>query len=148
MVVVDLGCSSGPNTLLFISELISMIAQYCKNTGLPCDQRQLQFFLNYLPGNDFNNLFKLVEHFNQVKGKKSPGREAPPPCYISGSPGSYYTRVFPCQSVHLFHSLFSLHWRSQACFTICALRTHVSMHFRWHNQAVGNSTMVCPQKNF
>ncbi|MCH1922309.1 class I SAM-dependent methyltransferase, partial [Shewanella sp. A3A] len=24
-----------------------------------------------------------------------------------------YTRLFPCQSVHLFHSSYCLHWRSQ-----------------------------------
>ncbi|RLN11437.1 anthranilate O-methyltransferase 2-like [Panicum miliaceum] len=113
MIVADLGCSSGPNTLCFISEVIGIITRYCKEVGLPHDHPQLQFFLNDLPGNDFNNLFKLVEQFNKLAARNHRG-EAPPPCYISGLPGSYYTRLFPCQSVHLFHSLFCLHWRSQA----------------------------------
>ncbi|CAN6170415.1 unnamed protein product [Urochloa humidicola] len=113
MVVSDLGCSSGPNTLRFVSEVIGIIARYCKELGLPHDHPQLQFFLNDLPGNDFNNLFELVDQFNTSMTRNHQG-EAPPPCYISGLPGSYYNRLFPCQSVHLFHSLFCLHWRSQA----------------------------------
>ncbi|PVH48192.1 hypothetical protein PAHAL_4G272600 [Panicum hallii] len=113
MIVADLGCSSGPNTLCFISEVIGTIARYCKEVGLPHDHPQLQFFLNDLPSNDFNNLFKLVERFNKLTARNHQG-EAPPPCYISGLPGSYYTRLFPRQSVHLFHSLFCLQWRSHA----------------------------------
>ncbi|PUZ61558.1 hypothetical protein GQ55_4G285800 [Panicum hallii var. hallii] len=68
MIVADLGCSPGPNTLCFISEVIGTIARRSTTSVL----------------------------------------------YISGLPGSYYTRLFPRQSVHLFHSLFCLHWRSQA----------------------------------
>ncbi|KAF8641717.1 hypothetical protein HU200_067740 [Digitaria exilis] len=113
MVVADLGCSSGPNTLRFVSEVISIIARYCKELGLPHNHPELQFFLNDLPGNDFNNLFELVNQFEKLTAKNRQG-EALPPCYISGLPGSFYTRLFPGQSVHLFHSLFCLHWRSQA----------------------------------
>jgi hypothetical protein len=56
----------------------------------------------------------LVERFNKLTARNHQG-EAPPPCYISGLPGSYYTRLFPRQSVHLFHSLFCLQWRSHVC---------------------------------
>ncbi|KAG0544924.1 hypothetical protein BDA96_02G318000 [Sorghum bicolor] len=86
MVIADLGCSSGPNTLLFISNVINIIAgQYNK----PGDPVELQIFLNDLPG------------------------YTPPLCYISGLPKSYYSRLFPRQSVHLFHSSCCLHWLSQ-----------------------------------
>lgn len=117
MVVADLGCSSGPNTLRFVSEVIGIIARHCKELGRRHDRPQLQFFLNDLPGNDFNNLFQLIEQFNKstarnLKGEAEAG--ALPPCYITGLPGSYYTRIFPSESVHLFHSLFCLQWRSQA----------------------------------
>ncbi|TVT99276.1 hypothetical protein EJB05_55351 [Eragrostis curvula] len=113
MVVADLGCSSGPNTLRFVSEVIDAIARHCKKLTQRNDHVQLQFFLNDLPGNDFNSLFRLFEQFRKLKAKNHMG-EALPPYYICGLPGSYYTRLFPCQSVHLFHSLFCLHWRSQA----------------------------------
>ncbi|WVZ81771.1 hypothetical protein U9M48_029113 [Paspalum notatum var. saurae] len=55
----------------------------------------------------------LVEQFKKSWGGNQKD-EAPPPWYMCGLPGSYYTRLFPCQSVHLFHSLFCLHWRSHA----------------------------------
>jgi hypothetical protein len=112
MVVADLGCSSGPNTLRFVSEVIGIVVCYCKELGLPHDQPQLQFFLNDLPGNDFNNLFELVDQLKRSTTINHQGG-ALPPYYISGLPGSFYTRIFPCESVHLFHSLFCLQWRSQ-----------------------------------
>lgn len=113
MVVADLGCSSGPNTLRFVSEVISIIARSCKELGMQHDYPQLQFFLNDLPGNDFNNLFELVDQFKKSMTGNRQGAHSPA-CYISGIPGSFYARLFPCQSVHLFHSLFCLQWRSQA----------------------------------
>ena len=112
MVVADLGCSSGPNTLRFVSEVISIIARNCKELGMQHDYPQLQFFLNDLPGNDFNNLFELVDQFKKSMTGNRQGAHSPA-CYISGIPGSFYTRLFPCQSVDLFHSLFCLQWRSQ-----------------------------------
>ncbi|RCV10502.1 hypothetical protein SETIT_2G116700v2 [Setaria italica] len=43
MIIVDLGCSAGPNTLLFMSNVIGVIADQCKsNEG---DTVELQFFL-------------------------------------------------------------------------------------------------------
>ncbi|CAN6208040.1 unnamed protein product [Urochloa humidicola] len=73
---------------------------------------ELQFFMNDLPGNDFNHIFQSLEQFKNSIVADHKG-ERLPPFYISGVPGSYYTRLFPFQSVHLFHSSFSLHWHSQ-----------------------------------
>ncbi|TVU36936.1 hypothetical protein EJB05_18893, partial [Eragrostis curvula] len=103
LVVSDLGCSSGENTLIFISEVINAMR------GLPLE---LQFFLNDLPGNDFNYIFQSLEQFMRsiIADHKE---ETLPLFYVAGLPGSYYTRLFPCQSVHLFHSSYSLHWLSQ-----------------------------------
>ncbi|CAN6324896.1 unnamed protein product [Urochloa humidicola] len=108
MVVVDLGCSSGPNTLLFVSEVINAIAARHDS-----DPIELQFFLNDLPGNDFNNLFRLLEQFKNSTARNQDREGTIPPYYVSGSPGSFYTRIFPRQTVHLFHSSGCLHWRSQ-----------------------------------
>ncbi|KAL6594290.1 hypothetical protein ACP70R_048483 [Stipagrostis hirtigluma subsp. patula] len=111
MIVSDLGCSSGPNTLLFISNVIDIIADRCCKSG-EGDPVELQFFLNDLTGNDFNQLFRSLEEFKR-SGTSDQKRHTLPSYYVSGLPGSYYNRLFPRQSVHLFHSSYCLHWRSK-----------------------------------
>ena len=107
MVVADLGCSSGPNTLLVVSEVIGAIRTYTRRSEERArDDVEVQFFLNDLPGNDFNLVFRSLEHL------ENPGSGAPP-YYIAGLPGSYYGKLFPSRSVHLFHSSYSLMWRSK-----------------------------------
>ncbi|CAL5043539.1 unnamed protein product [Urochloa decumbens] len=50
LVVCDLGCGSGDNTLIFLSEVI--------NASSGHNVVGIQFFLNDLPGNDFNHVFQ------------------------------------------------------------------------------------------
>ncbi|KAJ3670846.1 hypothetical protein LUZ60_008272 [Juncus effusus] len=107
MVMADLGCSSGPNTFMVISEVIHIIRAACQTLGPK--PPEMQFFLNDLPGNDFNNIFRLLEYFNNEESL----RDANVPYYIAGLPGSFYGRLFPQQSVHFFHSSYSLNWISQ-----------------------------------
>ncbi|KAL6596980.1 hypothetical protein ACP70R_047114 [Stipagrostis hirtigluma subsp. patula] len=85
MIVSDLGCSSGPNTLLFVSNVINTIADLCCKSG---------------------------EEFKRSGTSEQKG-QTKPSYYVSGTPGSYYNRLFPRQSVHLFHSSYCLQWRSQ-----------------------------------
>uniref|UniRef100_A0ACD5ZDW3 Uncharacterized protein n=1 Tax=Avena sativa TaxID=4498 RepID=A0ACD5ZDW3_AVESA len=107
MVVADLGCSSGPNTLAVVSMVLDALAGRCEKKPV-----HVQFFLNDLPGNDFNLVFRSLEHFNEVVGKDR--GEAPlPPYYVAGLPGSFYTRLFPDRSVHIFHSSYGLMIRSR-----------------------------------
>ncbi|KAG6480239.1 hypothetical protein ZIOFF_063719 [Zingiber officinale] len=84
MVVVDLGCSSGPNTLLVLSHVLSVAAK------LPT-MMELQFFLNDLPGNDFNNLFQSLEGFKKRLERKITG-DLLVPYYIARVAGSFYGR--------------------------------------------------------
>ncbi|KAL0346465.1 UNVERIFIED_CONTAM: Benzoate carboxyl methyltransferase [Sesamum calycinum] len=85
--MVDLGCSSGPNSLFVISHILDTVEQLCrkKNFSGSDNSPELEVFLNDLPDNDFNNLFKLVS--GQVIGKNKKRR-----CFLYGLPGSFYDR--------------------------------------------------------
>jgi hypothetical protein len=102
MTIADLGCSSGLNTLLFVSNLIDIIVEQC-NKAANSDPIELQIFLNDLPSNDFNQ--------GNVQQNK---RETHHFCTIFlGFQNHVTTGCFPRESVHLFHSSISLHWLSQ-----------------------------------
>nr|AIB06953.1 benzoic acid/salicylic acid carboxyl methyltransferase [Vanda hybrid cultivar] len=109
LVVADLGCSSGPNTLLVLSQIINAVDEYCSKSS---QQRpEIQYSLCDLPDNDFNTLFQLSEQYQKkIREEKGDRYE---PFYIVGSPGSFYRRLFPSKSVQLFHSSYSLMWLSQ-----------------------------------
>nr|POE75048.1 salicylate carboxymethyltransferase [Quercus suber] len=177
LAIADLGCSSGPNTLFVVSELIKVVEKLRKKLGhesleyqvflndlpgndfntifksLPSFQKQMscqmgpgagpclfsgtpgsfyeknikvveklrkklghesleyQVFLNDLPGNDFNTIFKSLPSFQkQMSCQMGPGAG---PCLFSGTPGSFYGRLFPSNSLHFVHSSYSLQWLSQ-----------------------------------
>ena len=78
----------------------------------PPPVQHVQFFLNDLPGNDFNLVFQSLELFRKLAARVK--GDSLPPYYVAGLPGSFYTRLFPDRSVHLFHSSYSLMWRSKA----------------------------------
>nr|XP_043620312.1 benzoate carboxyl methyltransferase-like [Erigeron canadensis] len=107
--IADLGCSSGPNTLFFVSNIMEEVHEVCKEKKLK--PPQFQVFLNDLFGNDFNTLFGSLPTFYAKRNKDNEenfGR-----CFISAVPGSFYGRLFPDQSIHFFHSSGCLHWLSQ-----------------------------------
>jgi jasmonate O-methyltransferase len=115
VVVADLGCSSGPNTLLLAAEVISAISSYSQNTDKQGGALEVQFFLNDLPSNDFNLAFQMLDQFQtNLDNRKDDGKETTMrPYYVAGLPGSFYKRLFPCNSVHIFHSSYSLQWLSK-----------------------------------
>lgn len=108
--MADMGCSSGPNTLLPLWEIIETIDSSCSrlNQKSPI----LQVFLNDLQGNDFNTIFRsLIPKFHKKLEKEKGSKFGP--CYIAAVPGSFYGRLFPPHSLHFIHSSYSLHWLSQ-----------------------------------
>ncbi|XP_022752170.1 jasmonate O-methyltransferase-like [Durio zibethinus] len=109
MGIADLGCSSGPNTLAVISDIMDMVQATSRHLGRPVPE--LRVFLNDLYSNDFNDIFmSLPAFYNRLKEEK--GIEAGS-CFIAGMPGSFYGRLFPSNSLHFVHASSSLHWLSQ-----------------------------------
>ncbi|CAN6995287.1 unnamed protein product, partial [Brassica oleracea var. botrytis] len=102
--VADFGCSSGQNTFLVMSEIVDAINFLCQERNQK--QPEIECCLNDLPSNDFNAVFKLIALF-----KKKVTSEGS--CFISGVPGSFYSRLFPRNSLHLVHSVYSIHFLSK-----------------------------------
>lgn len=108
--IADLGCSSGPNALFAVSEILKMIFDKWKQLGRP-GSPEFRVHLNDLTGNDFNTVFSsLPAFYNRLMEEKGPEFG---PCFVSGMPGSFYGRLFPSNSLHFVHSSSSLHWLSQ-----------------------------------
>nr|ANV28063.1 benzoic acid carboxymethyl transferase [Antirrhinum linkianum] len=97
--MMDMGCSSGPNTLLAMSGIINTIEDLYREKNIN-ELPEFEVFLNDLPDNDFNNLFKLLP---QENGN----------CFVYGLPGSFYGRLLPKKSLHFLYSSYSIHWLSQ-----------------------------------
>ncbi|KAK2654616.1 hypothetical protein Ddye_014472 [Dipteronia dyeriana] len=108
----DLGCSIGPNGYLPTWQVIEAIESTCHRLN-NCKPPMLQVFLNDLPGNDFNTLFKSLPSFYE-RLKKEKGDEFEQCTFIAAVPGSFYGRLFPNNSLHLIFSSYSLNWLSQA----------------------------------
>ncbi|GMI79506.1 hypothetical protein like AT5G66430 [Hibiscus trionum] len=96
--VADLGCASGPNTFFPTYEIMNTITRICQQAH--CESPELQVFLNDLPDNDFNTVFRSVPAFKES-------------CFITGVAGSFYDRLFPSKSIHFVHSSCCLHWLSK-----------------------------------
>ncbi|PIA46661.1 hypothetical protein AQUCO_01500302v1 [Aquilegia coerulea] len=109
LTIADLGCSSGPNSLFIISEILKAINAVCPKLGR--SPPEFQVFLNDLPENDFNTVFKSTPHFYE-KFTSDNGQEFGP-CFVAGVPGSFYNRLFPTKTLDFVHSSCGLHWLSQ-----------------------------------
>ncbi|XXG77322.1 hypothetical protein AAC387_Pa08g1494 [Persea americana] len=107
--IADLGCSSGPNTLSVIKEIIDATHEKCRQLGRPMPE--LRVFLNDLPGNDFNPIFRsLPVFYDRLKEEKGLPSGS---CFVAGVPGSFYGRLFPRNFLDFVHSSYSVHWLSQ-----------------------------------
>lgn len=107
--MVDMGCSSGTNTLLVVTNVVNIVHKICEGRNLKAPE--IQVYLNDLPENDFNTIFKMVSQFcSEVENGEG---DKLGKCFISGVPGSFYRRLFPSKSINFVHSSYSLHWLSQ-----------------------------------
>nr|GMD90764.1 salicylate carboxymethyltransferase-like [Ipomoea batatas] len=108
--IADLGCSSGPNTFLAVSDLVKAVDNQRKKLQR-LHSPEFQIYLNDLPTNDFNTIFKsLPKHEEDFRREIGEGRGL---CFFNGVPGSFYGRLFPSDTLHFVHSSSSLHWLSQ-----------------------------------
>jgi len=64
MGIADLGCSSGPNALSVISEIVEAINATSNMLNRPAP-RELMLYMNDLFTNDFNNIFASLPSFNK-----------------------------------------------------------------------------------
>ncbi|EOX91013.1 S-adenosyl-L-methionine-dependent methyltransferases superfamily protein, putative [Theobroma cacao] len=88
--VADLGCSSGHNTFLTVSEIDGVIHEICQQAQLKLPE--FQAFLNDLPKNGFHVIFRFLPAFLE-KLKREKG-DLLGHCSILGVPGSFYGRLF------------------------------------------------------
>ncbi|PIA52747.1 hypothetical protein AQUCO_01000547v1 [Aquilegia coerulea] len=109
LTIADLGCCSGPNSLFIISEILKAINAVCQKLGR--SPPEFQVFLNDLPANDFNTVFKSTPHFYE-KFRSDNGQKFGP-IFVAGVPGSFYNRLFPTKALNFVHSSYALHWLSQ-----------------------------------
>ncbi|ERN06681.1 hypothetical protein AMTR_s00058p00202720 [Amborella trichopoda] len=108
--MVDLGCSSGPNTFSALTTITRVASDAYRKLSKPLPEFQL--FLNDLPGNDFNSVFKALHSFYESL-KEEGGGEVFKYCFMAGVPGSFFDRLFPANTLHFVHSSYSVHWLSQ-----------------------------------
>lgn len=111
--IADLGCSSGPNTLLSILNILNII----HNIGFKLSNETpvIQIYLNDLFGNDFNTIFKLLPDFYKIIEQERGNNIGE--CFINATPGNFYGRIFPKNYINFFHSSYCLHWLSQVSFS-------------------------------
>nr|CAD1823693.1 unnamed protein product [Ananas comosus var. bracteatus] len=99
--ITDLGCSSGPNALFIVGDIIKTIAGICKMLSKPTPEFSVH--LNDLPTNDFNAIFVSFPQF--VEGLKIGAEESDrPSVYLAGLPGSFYGRLFR-ESPYILYAL-------------------------------------------
>ncbi|KAK6922681.1 SAM dependent carboxyl methyltransferase [Dillenia turbinata] len=107
--IADLGCSSGPNTLSFIKDIIEIVEATSQTISRPVPQ--FLICLNDLPTNDFDSIFKqLPDFYEELNKGKGEGCSS---VFVAAFPGSFYGRLFPNNFLHFAHSSFALHWLSK-----------------------------------
>lgn len=113
-----MGCSSGPNTLSTIKEILDALDQEVASISSKLVQSlppvEFRVYLNDLPTNDFNAIFQaLPDFYKDLKRKNEAGGSGSPSVYVAAYPGTFYGRLFPMESLHFIYASYSLHWLSR-----------------------------------
>ncbi|XP_048496014.1 S-adenosyl-L-methionine:benzoic acid/salicylic acid carboxyl methyltransferase 1 [Beta vulgaris subsp. vulgaris] len=108
--IADLGCSSVElSNLSPVFGLLESVENARRELGK--EPQEYQIYLNDLPGNDFNTIFRSLGSFGD-KLKQEMGDDFGHH-FVNGAPGSFYGRLFASNHLHFIHSSYSLHWLSQ-----------------------------------
>ncbi|KAK8556834.1 hypothetical protein V6N13_064833 [Hibiscus sabdariffa] len=83
--IADLGCSSGPNSLSLIKDIVEAVEGSSHKMFRPLPE--FRVFLNDLPTNDFNSVFRSLPDFH--RDLKKDRNERCPAVFIAGYPGLY-----------------------------------------------------------
>ena len=84
--MADLGCSSGPNTVSIVRDIIGSVHEASREI-MSSPPELIHVFLNDLPSNDFNTIFKILPDFSTEFGDST--------VLVGAYPGSFYRRLFP-----------------------------------------------------
>lgn len=110
--IADFGCSSGPNTLSIIKDIVEEVQTTSRKIMVP--PPEFQVYLNDLPTNDFNSIFKsLPDLWKKLNKERKDDRGSGTSIFIGGYPGSFYGRLLPNNCLHFVYSSYSLHWLSK-----------------------------------
>ncbi|KAJ0989059.1 hypothetical protein J5N97_007415 [Dioscorea zingiberensis] len=106
MMIADLGCASGPNSLSLVGEIVREVCRKSKEAARPVPE--FIVLLNDLPSNDFNAMFSSFPGFMEEMSDDG-GVQV----FLAGVPGTFYGRLFGMSCLHFIFSCYSLHWLSQ-----------------------------------
>ncbi|KAI3813555.1 hypothetical protein L1987_18281 [Smallanthus sonchifolius] len=111
--IADLGCSCGQNTISTIREIVETIDKTALKFSL--SPPEYRVYLNDLPTNDFNAVFKILPDFYKEleTERRLRCQKLESSIYIGGYPGTFYGRLFPNKCLHFISSSYSLHWLSR-----------------------------------
>ncbi|KAI3910240.1 hypothetical protein MKW92_001195 [Papaver armeniacum] len=123
--IAEMGCSSGPNSLLAVSYIMNTIHNKFVHEsdgalGASPPHPEILVFLNDLSSIVFNIIFKSLHGFYDELKKTykklgdADDAQKQHRFFVAGIPGSFYDRLFPSDSLHFVHSSYSLHWLSQS----------------------------------
>ncbi|KAF3946150.1 hypothetical protein ACB098_06G028600 [Castanea mollissima] len=148
-VVVDLGCSSGNNTIYVVNVIIKHMTKRYEALGQ--EPPEFSAFFSDLPSNDFNTLFQLLPPLANYGGgsmEECLAADNHRSYFVAGVPGSFYQRLFPAKSIDVFHSAFSLHWLSQVPESVLDKRSTAYNKGRVFIHGASESTANAYKKQF